>query len=33
MRKVLVDKAGSDEFIGMEKERNLEMMNSRHKLN
>lgn len=33
MGKILADKARSDEFIGMVKERNLEMMNSRHKLN
>lgn len=31
--KILPDKAGSDKFIGMVKERNLEKMNSRHKLN
>lgn len=33
MGNILADKARSDEFIGMVKERNLEMMNSRHKLN
>lgn len=33
MGQEFAEKAGSGEFIGMVKERNLEMMNARHKLN